>query len=184
MELPMILTRTLALGALFVIALQPPQAVAHEQTIGALKVAHAWVRATTASEKVTLGYAIEIANTGKTADRLLGASLEAAGEGELRSVNLDTGSPKATPIAGGLVIEPGKSIALAPGSVHLHFSPVKSPLAAGSIAKGMLWFEKAGKVAVDFMVEPAELAAIDMPALGSDIKPAAGEKKTGHHHGH
>jgi periplasmic copper chaperone A len=180
----MVFLRTLVLGALSVVTVQTSHAVAHEQTIGSLKVAHAWVRATTASEKMTLGYAIEITNTGKTADRLLGASLDAAGEGELRSVNLDTAPPNATPIKGGLAIEPGKSIGLAPGSQHIHFPTVKSPLVAGGIAKGTLWFEKAGKVAVDFMIEPAELAAVDIPASGADSKPAAGEKKKSPHHSH
>jgi copper(I)-binding protein len=57
------------------------------------------------------------------------------------------------PMSGGLPIEPGKSVTLAPGSYHLMFENLKSPLKQGNKVKATLEFEKAGKVDVTFDVQ-------------------------------
>ena len=53
----------------------------------------------------------------------------------------------------GLVIEPGKTVKLAPGGYHLMMFDLKGPLKQGDKLPVTLEFEKAGKVTVEFKVE-------------------------------
>jgi copper(I)-binding protein len=53
----------------------------------------------------------------------------------------------------GLVIEPGKTVKLAPGGYHLMMFDLKSPLKRGDRVSVTLEFEKAGKVKVSFDVQ-------------------------------
>ena len=57
------------------------------------------------------------------------------------------------PVSGGLLIEPGKSVALAPGGYHIMFTDLKKPLKQGDKFAATLEFEKAGKVDVTFDVQ-------------------------------
>ncbi len=53
----------------------------------------------------------------------------------------------------GLVIDPGKTVKLAPGGYHLMMFDLKSPLKQGDKLPITLQFEKAGKVAVSLDVQ-------------------------------
>jgi copper(I)-binding protein len=57
------------------------------------------------------------------------------------------------PIAGGITIEPGKSIKLSPGGVHMMFMNIAAPLKQGDSFAATLVFEKAGAVKVMFAVQ-------------------------------
>ena len=54
----------------------------------------------------------------------------------------------------GLVIKPGETVVLRPGSFHLMLMDIKETPVLGKPFKGTLVFEKAGKVEVEFKVEP------------------------------
>jgi len=60
---------------------------------------------------------------------------------------------KMRPVEGGLTIEPGKTIKLAPGGYHLMMMDLKNPLKQGEKLPITLQFEKAGKVAVTLDVQ-------------------------------
>ena len=53
----------------------------------------------------------------------------------------------------GLVIEPGKTVKLAPGGYHLMMFDLKSPLKQGDKLPVTLEFERAGKVKLSFEVQ-------------------------------
>ena len=59
---------------------------------------------------------------------------------------------KMHPLETGLVIEPGKTVKLAPGGYHVMLMDLKSPLKQGDKLPVTLEFEKAGKVTVSFDV--------------------------------
>ena len=60
---------------------------------------------------------------------------------------------KMRPLPDGLELKPGASVELKPGSLHLMFVSLKQPLEKGKQVKGMLKFEKAGSIEVEFTVE-------------------------------
>ena len=63
-------------------------------------------------------------------------------------------SPRCGPVEGGLEIKPGQSVALTPDSFHVMLIGFKQPFQQGQHVKGTLEFQKAGKLDVEFTVEP------------------------------
>jgi hypothetical protein len=133
------------------VALAWPAAGA-EVTAGSLKISAAWARATPKGASVGAGY-LTITNTGPTADHLIGGSSEVASRVEIHSMTMENGVMRMRPVAGGLEIKPGETVALAPDGNHVMFVGLKAPLVQGRAVKVTLQFEKAGKVDVDFPVE-------------------------------
>src|SRR6202000_487211 len=76
-----------------------------------------------------------------------------AGKIEVHEMKMDNGVMKMRPVEGGLEIDPGKTVKLAPGGYHLMMMDLKNPLKQGDKVPLMLQFEKAGKVAVTLDVE-------------------------------
>ena len=66
---------------------------------------------------------------------------------------MDGGIMKMRELAGGLAIEAGKTVDLAPGGYHLMLMELKAPLKSGDKVPVTLTFEKAGKVEVTLDVQ-------------------------------
>jgi hypothetical protein len=71
---------------------------------------------------------------------------------------------KMRPVEGGLAVDPGKTVKLAPGGFHLMMMDLKSPLKQGDKMPVTLQFERAGKVAV----------SLDVQGVGAQGPAAAG----------
>lgn len=127
-------------------------AVAHEYTVGSLHIGHPWSRATPKGAAIGAGY-LKITNNGTAPDRLLGGSSEAAKSFELHVMSMENGVMKMRPVEGGIEIKPGETVEFKPESYHAMFVGLKEPLVQGHRVKATLDFEKAGKVAVEFVVE-------------------------------
>ena len=127
-------------------------AAAHEYNIGSLHIGHPWSRATPKGATIGAGY-LKITNNGTTPDRLLGGSSEAAKSFELHVMSMENGVMKMRPVEGGIEIKPGETVEFKPESYHVMFVGLKEPLVQGHRVKATLDFEKAGKVAVEFVVE-------------------------------
>ncbi len=95
-------------------------ALAHEYSVGPLKIDHPWARATPRGAKVGGGYAV-ITNTGSMPDRLVGGSLSAAGHVEIHRMTMEGDVMKMGPVEGGLEIKPGQTVKLEPGGFHIMF---------------------------------------------------------------
>src|ERR1700743_550535 len=119
---------------------------------GDLVISQAWTRATPAGSK-TGGGSLSIENKGSAPDKLIGVSGDVAGKIEVHEMKMDNGVMKMRPVEGGLEIDPGKTVKLAPGGYHLMMMDLKNPLKQGDKVPLMLQFEKAGKVAVTLDVE-------------------------------
>jgi periplasmic copper chaperone A len=127
-------------------------AAAQEFKAGDLSVDRPWSRATPAGAKVAAGYMV-INNKGASPDRLVGISSSLAGRVEVHEMAMKDGVMTMRPVSGGLIVEPGKSVTLAPGGYHLMFMELKGPLKQGDKVPATLDFEKAGKVNVTFDVQ-------------------------------
>ena len=145
-----ITTSLVAAGLVAWIASAPVRA--EDVKAGDLVITKAWTRATPGGAKTGGGF-LTIENKGSAPDKLVGVSADAAGKVEVHEMAMDGGVMKMRPVEGGLAIDPGKTVKLAPGGLHLMMMDLKSPLKQGDKLPVTLQFEKAGKVAVTLDVQ-------------------------------
>ncbi|WP_029040322.1 copper chaperone PCu(A)C [Cucumibacter marinus] len=166
-------TKTLfaaAIAGLF-LAFSPLAGFAHNGTIhhGDIDISGQWTRATPPGAKAGGAY-ITITNNGDTADRLIGGTTEAAEALEVHSMSMQDGVMKMEELPEGLTIEPGETVTLEPGGLHLMMIGLDAPLVADEKITVTLTFEKAGEVTLDIPVGP----------LGSTEAPMMHEGHDGH----
>jgi hypothetical protein len=124
---------------------------AQEVKAGDLVITQPWSRATPGGAKIASGY-LTIANKGSAADRLIGGTGDVTDRIEVHEMTTSNGVMTMRALDKGLVIEPGKTVKLAPGGYHLMMFDLKSPLKQGEKVPVTLEFEKAGKVKLTFDV--------------------------------
>ncbi len=139
-------------AAAFIACLASAPARAEDVKAGDLVITQAWTRATPGGAKTGGGF-LTIENKGGAPDKLVSVSADAAGKVEVHEMAMDGGVMKMRPVEGGLTIDPGKTVKLAPGGLHLMMMDLKSPLKQGEKLPVTLQFEKAGKVAVTLDVQ-------------------------------
>ena len=139
-----------SLGLLAVLFAAPARAA--EVKAGDLVITQAWSRATPGGAKVGGGY-LTIENKGSAPDRLIGGSADVADKVQVHEMAMNNGVMTMRPLDKGLVIEPGKTVKLAPGGYHLMLLDLKSPLKQGDKLPVTLEFERAGKVSLSLDVQ-------------------------------
>ena len=144
-------------------------AQAQEVKAGDLVITQAWSRATPGGAKIAGGF-LTIENKGAAPDRLTAVSGDVAGKVEIHEMAMNNGVMTMRPLDKGLSIEPGKTVKLAPGGLHLMLMDLKSPLKQGDKVPLTLEFEKAGKVAL----------SLDVQGVGAQAP--AGGAASGHDH--
>jgi copper(I)-binding protein len=137
---------------LVLMAVVGPPVRAEDAKAGDLVISQAWSRATPNGAKIGAGY-FTIENKGATADKLVGVSGDVSPRIEVHEMSMNNGVMKMRPVNGGLTIDPGKTVKLAPSGYHLMIMDLKSPLKQGDKLPLTLQFEKAGKVAVTLDVQ-------------------------------
>lgn len=165
---------------LLAVSLTTAAALAQEYAAGTIKVSRVWTREVPGGAKVAAGF-MTIANTGKEPDTLIGGSVPIAGAFEVHEMKMEGGLMKMRRLDPGLVIRPGETVVLKPGSLHLMFLDLKQGPKRGTPVKGTLVFEKAGRIDVEYKVE-----AIGARDLGEGAQPGRKEntKPKGGGHGH
>lgn len=145
----------------------PPPAGIERYTLGTLTIERPWMRATPNGAKVAGGY-LRVTNGGTVSDRLVSASIPAAGHGEVHEMSMEAGVMKMRPVEGGIEIGPGRTVELKPGGFHLMFMDLRSGAKEGETVRGSLTFEKAGTIAVTFGVAGlgAQTPGAQAPAPG------------------
>jgi hypothetical protein len=129
----------------------PAAAFASDYKAGPIEINNPWSRATPKGASTAIGY-MAITNSGSTPDRLVGASVDAAGRVEFHSMVLDDGVSKMRDLPA-IEIKPGGTVELKPGSTHAMFVDLKHPLQKGQHVTGSLTFEHAGSVPIEYTVE-------------------------------
>jgi copper(I)-binding protein len=150
-------------------ALIGPSAQAEDVKAGDLVITQAWSRATPGGAKTGAGF-LTIENKGAAPDRLTGAAADAAGKVELHEMAMNNGVMSMRPVEKGLVIDPGKSVRLAPGGYHLMLKDLKGPLRQGEKLSITLDFERAGKVQVTLEVQAVGAPGPSGAAGGMQMK--------------
>ena len=164
------MTRTafMIIAALYA-ALAASPALAHDYTVGSLKIGHPWARATPKGASVGGGY-MKITNTGTAPDRLIGGSTEISDSFEIHEMKMVGGVMKMRPVANGIEIKPGQTVTFDPSGYHVMLVDLKKQLMQGERFKATLEFAKAGKIDVDFAVEGIGAKTGDedhsMPGMG------------------
>ena len=143
-------TRTLVLGLAFLLV--APGAGAYDYKVGNVEIDRPWSRATPKGAKVAGGY-LKMTNRGSAPDRLIGGTFAQSRAIEIHEMSVERGVMKMRELKGGLEINPGATVELKPGALHLMFTDLARPLAKGERVKGTLVFEKAGTVEVEYAVE-------------------------------
>jgi len=139
-------------------------AVAEEVKAGDLVISQAWSRATPGGAKIGGGY-LTVENKGATPDRLIGGTWDANAKVEVHEMATRDGVMTMRPLDQGLTIEPGKTVKLAPGGIHLMLFDLKSPFKQGDKVPVTLEFEKAGKVTF----------SLDVQGVGAQAPAGAGD---------
>ena len=142
--------RILTLAAALLLAVP---AFAHEVTVGDLEFIHPHIPQPAASAKAAGGY-VAIVNNGAEADQLIGVEADFAAKAETHESKVDdNGIGTMEPVAS-LAIPPGETVSLDRGGYHIMFFGLTGPLLEGEMRKVTLIFEKAGRVEIEFMIDP------------------------------
>jgi periplasmic copper chaperone A len=156
----------------FLAILVAAPACAEEVKTGDLVISQAWSRATPNGAKIGTGY-FTIENKGTAADKLIRVTGDVSDKIEVHEMSMNNGVMKMRPVDGGLTIDPGKTVKLAPSGYHLMIMDLKSPLKQGGKVPVTLEFEKAGKVAVTLDVQGIGAQG---PSDGDGMKMSPGMK--------
>ena len=112
-----------------------------------------------------------LANNGTAADKLVGASSDAAESVELHTHNMEGGIARMRHVEN-VPVGAGQKVEFRPGSLHLMLVGLKRPLKDGEQVAVKLRFEKAGELPVNFVVDNQR---VQQPAAAAD--PQAGHKQ-------
>ena len=159
-------------GLVLMTGIAASAARADDVKAGDLVISQAWSRATPNGAKIGAGY-FTIENKGTTADKLVGVTGDVSPRIEVHEMSMNNGVMKMRPVDGGLAIDPGKTVKLAPNGYHLMIMDLKSPLKQGDKVPVTIEFEKAGKVAVTLDVQGVGAQG---PAAGDSMKMSPGMK--------
>lgn len=124
---------------------------AHEFRKGDLLVDHPWTRATARGQAIAAGY-LEIRNSGKQADRIIGASSPAAERIELHVVVKEGEVMKMRQVKS-FDVPAGGTVELKPRGPHMMIIGIKRPFRKDERIPVTLEFEKAGDLAVELAVD-------------------------------
>lgn len=158
--------KTLVLALSFLLGVP---AVAHEVTVGDLEIIHASIPQPAASAKSAGGY-LAISNNGTEADKLIGVETDFAAKAEVHESKVDADGVGTMEPVPALEIPAGQTVNLEQGGYHIMFMGLKETLEEGGMLKATLIFERAGRVEIEFMVDPpmgGGMEGMDHSKMGS-----------------
>ncbi len=125
----------------------------HEIVAGDLQIIHPHIPQPAASARTAGGY-MAIVNNGTEPDRLVWIETGIAAKAEVHESKVGTdGMGTMEPVAA-LEIPAGGTVSLDRGGLHVMFMGLKAKLTEGEMHKAVLVFEKAGRVEMEFMIDP------------------------------
>ena len=123
-------------------------ATAHE----GLAVRDAWVRAAPPSSKVGAAY-FTLENAGGSPETLTGAATNVAERVELHDHVMDGDRMRMREIEGGVALEPGETVAFAPGGKHVMLIDLTEPLDDGGMVPLVLEFESGRTIMLEVPIQ-------------------------------
>jgi copper(I)-binding protein len=128
-------------------------ALAHEVTVGDLQIIHPHIPQPAGSAKAAGGF-MAIVNEGAEADRLIGVESDFAMKAEVHESKVDANGVGTMTHVDFIEIPPGETVSLEHGGYHIMFMGLTGTLTEGEAHKGALIFEKAGRVEIEFHIDP------------------------------
>jgi copper(I)-binding protein len=144
------MTRILTLLAA---ALFAAPVLAHEVTVGDLQIIHPHIPQPAASAKAAGGF-MAIVNNGTEAERLIGIESDIAMKSEVHESKVDENGVGTMAHVDFIEIPAGQTVNLEHGGYHVMFMGLKGSLTEGEMHKATLVFERAGRVEIEFMIDP------------------------------
>jgi periplasmic copper chaperone A len=158
---PAPLLRCVVALASLALAFASAAAIAHDYTLGDLRIDHPYARPTPPGAR-TGGAYFTIRNVGKAPDRLLRVSSPVAQAAELHSMTMDGTLMRMRPVPA-LDIAAGSMVTLGSGGYHVMLTGLRRRLTVGDSVPLTLKFERAGTLDVSASVEarstPADIDA-------------------------
>lgn len=127
--------------------------LAHEYTLGALQIIHPHIPAAIGRAPTAAGF-LEITNTGTEADALIAVETGFSKRAEVHESKVDASGVASMQHLDRIDIAPGATVVLEHGGYHIMFMGVAEPPTEGMNVPVTLVFEKAGRIDVEFAVEP------------------------------
>lgn len=128
-------------------------AFAHSAKVGDLEIMHPYIPAPAASAMSAAGY-MEIENAGHHADKLIGIEADFAEKAMLHTTTVDANGVATMSHVEALEIPGETTVTMEPGGYHIMLMGLKMPLTEGAYLPATLIFETAGRVEVEFKIEP------------------------------
>lgn len=128
-------------------------ALAHEIVVGDLQLIHPHIPQPAASAKTAGGF-MAIVNNGAEADRLVGVESGIAAKSEVHESRVDENGVGTMTHIEALEIPAGGTVSLERGGYHVMFMGLTGTLTEGEMHKATLIFEKAGRVEIEFQIDP------------------------------
>lgn len=119
--------------------------------LGDLVIENVAARETVPGAKVGGGY-LTITNKGSEPDTFISGQTDIASELQIHEMKMEGDVMKMRQLEQGIVIEPGASVTLKPGGLHIMFMSLQAPLVKETSFKATLNFAKAGSIDVEFKV--------------------------------
>ena len=144
-------SRTIALGALT--GLMASAALAQGYQARSISIQHPWSRETAVGQAAGGGF-MTITNSGVGIDRLVSGTTPVAAEVQLHTMTMDGGVMRMRQVTDGIAVPARGSVELRPGSIHVMFVGLKRQLRRGERFPVTFQFQRAGRVTVQFAVQP------------------------------
>jgi copper(I)-binding protein len=126
---------------------------AHEVTVGDLQIIHPHIPQPAATAKAAGGF-MAIVNNGTEPDRLIGVESDIAAKSEVHESKVDAAGVGTMAKVDFIEIPAGDTVNLEHGGYHVMFMGLTGPLAEGEMHKAALIFERAGRVEIEFQIDP------------------------------
>lgn len=126
---------------------------AHETAVGDLQIIHANIPQPGATARSAAGYMV-IANDGTEADALIAIETPAAQKAMLHESATDAQGVATMTHIDRLPIPAGDAAVLEPGGFHIMLMGLTGAFTEGQMVPATLVFEKAGRVQIEFMIDP------------------------------
>lgn len=126
---------------------------AHDFVVGDLQILHPHIPQPAKSARTAGGY-LAIVNGGDQPDRLIGVESEIAEKITLHESKVDATGMATMAHVAAIEVPAGATVSLERGGLHIMFMGLTAPLTEGQLVKATLILERAGRVEVEFSIDP------------------------------
>jgi hypothetical protein len=162
---------------------------AHGVTVGDIEIIHPNIPQPASSAMAAAGY-MGISNAGDEADRLIGVETTVAQSAMLHKTEVNADGVASMAHVEGIDIPANDTVVLESGGYHIMLMGLTQELIEGQMVPGVLIFEKAGRVEMEFAIDPpggVDHSTMDHSAMGAEASTETASAEghgDGHGHGH